>query len=303
MKNLENVQGDERDIIIMSVCYGHDADGRMLMNFGPINQRGGEKRLNVIFSPRAASHGGRELDPPRRHHERLQRRREHAAAIPALRGAVVARRSRGGDGARGVHGGTPGGARGHPAPGAALEQLAEALRERGLDVATRLGRSRFRVDLAARRPDADAYPLAVLLDSEAGGNVFEGHLLEPSVLQAFGWRVQHAAAKDWLLEPDALVSPLEPAATDPAAPRSSRSAHRRAMSRGKNGKDRRSFGFAQAFGRGADSAQPCGLSERERTDANGCPESTSWGSLVRAQYRPSTESPAIRDKTLLVPAT
>src|SRR6478672_12838642 len=39
----------------MSVCYGHDTRGRMLMNFGPINQRGGEKRLNVIFS-RAKHH-------------------------------------------------------------------------------------------------------------------------------------------------------------------------------------------------------------------------------------------------------
>ena len=50
VKNLENVQGDERDVIIMSVCYGPDADGKMLMNFGPINQRGGERRLNVVFS-------------------------------------------------------------------------------------------------------------------------------------------------------------------------------------------------------------------------------------------------------------
>src|SRR4051812_514535 len=48
----------------------------------------------------------------------------------------------------------------------------------------------------------------------------------------------------------------------------------------------RSFAFAQAFGRQADSAQPCRLSSRERTDANGCPESTSWGSLVRVEYRP-----------------
>ena len=55
VKNLENVQGDERDIIIMSVCYGHDRGGRMVMNFGPINQRGGEKRLNVMFS-RAKHH-------------------------------------------------------------------------------------------------------------------------------------------------------------------------------------------------------------------------------------------------------
>jgi hypothetical protein len=55
VKNLENVQGDERDIIILSICHGPGPDGRMLMNFGPINQRGGEKRLNVIFS-RARHH-------------------------------------------------------------------------------------------------------------------------------------------------------------------------------------------------------------------------------------------------------
>src|SRR6185295_15496871 len=55
VKNLENVQGDERDIIILSICYGYDANRRMLMNFGPINQKGGEKRLNVIFS-RAKHH-------------------------------------------------------------------------------------------------------------------------------------------------------------------------------------------------------------------------------------------------------
>jgi len=55
VKNLENVQGDERDIIIMSVCYGHDHNKRMIMNFGPINRKGGEKRLNVIFS-RAKKH-------------------------------------------------------------------------------------------------------------------------------------------------------------------------------------------------------------------------------------------------------
>src|SRR5262249_62111218 len=55
VKNLENVQGDERDVILLSICYGPDANGRMAMNFGPINQRGGEKRLNVIFS-RARRH-------------------------------------------------------------------------------------------------------------------------------------------------------------------------------------------------------------------------------------------------------
>jgi len=55
VKNLENIQGDERDVIILSVCYGHAPNGKMLMNFGPINQNGGERRLNVAFS-RAKKH-------------------------------------------------------------------------------------------------------------------------------------------------------------------------------------------------------------------------------------------------------
>src|SRR5690606_4872267 len=55
VKNLENIQGDERDVIILSVCYGRPPQGKMRMNFGPIKKSGGEKRLNVAFS-RAKRH-------------------------------------------------------------------------------------------------------------------------------------------------------------------------------------------------------------------------------------------------------
>ena len=50
VKNLENVQGDERDVIYISVGYGHDENGRVYQNFGPINQSGGERRLNVLIT-------------------------------------------------------------------------------------------------------------------------------------------------------------------------------------------------------------------------------------------------------------
>lgn len=50
VKNLENVQGDERDVIILSIGYGKDKTGRMAMNFGPLNRQGGEKRLNVAIT-------------------------------------------------------------------------------------------------------------------------------------------------------------------------------------------------------------------------------------------------------------
>ena len=50
VKNLENVQGDERDVILFSVAFGPDAEGKLSMNFGPLNRDGGWKRLNVAVS-------------------------------------------------------------------------------------------------------------------------------------------------------------------------------------------------------------------------------------------------------------
>ena len=50
VKNLENVQGDERDVIFISVGYGRDANGQVSMNFGPLNGEGGERRLNVLIT-------------------------------------------------------------------------------------------------------------------------------------------------------------------------------------------------------------------------------------------------------------
>lgn len=50
VKNLETIQGDERDVILISVGYGFDSDGKMSLNFGPLNQDGGERRLNVLIT-------------------------------------------------------------------------------------------------------------------------------------------------------------------------------------------------------------------------------------------------------------
>lgn len=50
VKNIENVQGDERDIIIFSLAYAHNSEGKLIRNFGWLNQVGGENRLNVAIS-------------------------------------------------------------------------------------------------------------------------------------------------------------------------------------------------------------------------------------------------------------
>ena len=50
VKNLETIQGDERDVILISIGYGFDNDRKMSLNFGPLNQDGGERRLNVLIT-------------------------------------------------------------------------------------------------------------------------------------------------------------------------------------------------------------------------------------------------------------
>jgi hypothetical protein len=50
INNLESIQGEERDIMLFSLTYGPDQTGRVAMNFGPLNQAGGERRLNVAIT-------------------------------------------------------------------------------------------------------------------------------------------------------------------------------------------------------------------------------------------------------------
>jgi superfamily I DNA and/or RNA helicase len=63
IKNLENVQGDERDVIFIGTVYGSEEPGaRVMQRFGPINGLAGKRRLNVLFSPIAQALLGAEPD-------------------------------------------------------------------------------------------------------------------------------------------------------------------------------------------------------------------------------------------------
>ena len=161
VKNLENIQGDERDIVILSICYGQDAAGRMLMNFGPINKAGGEKRLNVIFS-RARENmivvssirpdqitndynlGANTLKCFLSYAEAMSEGNEAVARLALSKIAI-------GSGAR------------SSGADASVDQFSRRLgAELGCEVRTGLGLSSFRIDLALHRPDGPAYDLAVL---------------------------------------------------------------------------------------------------------------------------------------------
>jgi predicted DNA-binding WGR domain protein len=212
VKNLENIQGDERDVIVLSVCYGNGADGRMLMNFGPINQAGGEKRLNVAFS-RAKKHmvvvssiryadiknvyndGANSLRNYLQYAEAMSAG-EHELARVVLRGLNPATAS----------------SRHDEREDAVVRRLADALRERGHEVVLGVGHSHFRCDLAVKRPGDSAFRLGVFVDTERyyrERDVLERDVLRPKLLRAFGWSVTHVLAKDWYEDAAAVVARLE----------------------------------------------------------------------------------------------
>ncbi len=214
VKNLENVQGDERDIIIMSVCYGPDLTGRIRMNFGPINQQGGERRLNVIFS----------------------RAKRHMAIVSSLDGSQITNLHTPGAAnlahfltyaaAESVGDSTAGEAALARIPGirsmdqaethasALVAEIARALRGEGLTVDEAVGRSGFRIDLAVR--GASSYTLGLLLEpagsKDRGGS--SRYLAEAGVLHAFGWPIMRISITDWLDARSSVVQRVLAAVAD-----------------------------------------------------------------------------------------
>ncbi len=213
VKNLENVQGDERDVIIVSVCYAPDSTGRMRMNFGPINRAGGEKRLNVIFS-RAKEHlaliSTIKADAVTNDYNTgalcLKTYLRYAEAVS--RGDLAAMR-------RALHAVAPHASpRNKREPSALAEPIGAALRERGWEVEVGLGESAFVCDVAVRSPKDDNHRLAVLVDGPdhyGGTDALERHVTKPGVLKAFGWKTLTVLALDWRRDPDAVIERIEKA--------------------------------------------------------------------------------------------
>lgn len=212
VKNLENIQGDERDIVILSICYGYDDERKMRMNFGPINKGGGEKRLNVAFS-RAKSHMAvvtsiRHGDITNDYNDGancLKRYLRYAEAVSAgdHEGAnAVLRVVPGRDADRQSSTDKP------QMP--LVDSLAESLRQRGFLVDLAVGQSHFRCDLAVRREGDASYRLGILVDDQAyyGADVLERDVMRPKLLRAFGWNVAFVLAKDWHDDSEAVLGNL-----------------------------------------------------------------------------------------------
>ena len=193
VKNLENVQGDERDVIFISIGYGRDADGRLTMNFGPLNKDGGERRLNVLIT-RARRRcevftnlkgDDIALSPTSPHGiAALKRYLEYAEtgksdiAMPT----------------------------GREVDSPFEEEVADALRKLGFQIEHQIGSAGYFIDLAVKDPER---PGRYLLGIECDGATYHSaqsardrDRLRQQVLEGLGWRIHRIWSTDWFRTPD-----------------------------------------------------------------------------------------------------
>ncbi|MDO5743712.1 MAG: DUF4011 domain-containing protein [Micrococcaceae bacterium] len=203
VKNLENVQGDERDVILFSTAFSANAQGKLPLNFGPLNNLGGERRLNVaITRARRQVLVFSSFDPTD-----LRAEDSSALGIKHLRAyldaAVVGARAPGS------------GSTGALVRDRHREQVAHALRGRGHRVHTNVGLSDFRIDLTLAPADSPDTPLmAILLDNEAWAGrktVGDRDGLPVAILRdVLGWpAVARVWLPAWLGDPAGVLDSLD----------------------------------------------------------------------------------------------
>lgn len=180
VKNLESVQGDERDVILFSVGYAPDSNGKLSLNFGPINQAGGYKRLNVAVT----------------------RARNEMKVFSGITGNMIDLNRTDSKGVAGLKAFLEYAERGREmlaissaditsTRGGIGELVAAELRDKGIMCDYNLGVSDFKIDVAVVDPrNKDKYILAVICDSESScklKGVKDRVAMQTKILKKLGW--------------------------------------------------------------------------------------------------------------------
>lgn len=190
VKNLENVQGDERDVILFSVGYGQDKYGKVLLNFGPLNREGGERRLNVavsraryemkVFSTLVS--------------DQIDLRRSTANGVAYLKSFLEYAEK--GRSALLYNSEAPN----KPVDGFVME-VASELRRSGFDVRTNIGCSGYRVDIGVVNPrNGTDYILGILCDGygySASKSMRDREIIQTGILESLGWRITRVWSTEW----------------------------------------------------------------------------------------------------------
>ena len=202
VKNLENIQGDERDVMLFSVTFGPDLAGKLTMNFGAINGMGGEKRLNVaITRARRELHVFSSINA-----EQIDLDRTRAVGVRDLK-AFLDYAKRGSIALPSRDEGSLG-----TAESPFEDAVAGALRARGWEIRTQIGVSGFRVDLGIVHPDyAGSYLAGIECDGaryHSSATARDRDKVRQAVLEDLGWTILRIWSTDWFQNPLDVVERL-----------------------------------------------------------------------------------------------
>ncbi len=203
IKNLENVQGDERDVILFSIGYGPDSLGKVSLNFGPLNREGGWRRLNVAVS--------------RARHEMIVFSTLQSGQLNASRTS-----SQGVMGLKSFLEYAEKGSRVLPIvePKHRLKLnvdlhrgIAAELLKHGYQTDINVGTSGYRIDLAIKDPlHPGKYLLGLILDGpiyREAKTVRDREVLREQVLKGLGWNIHHVWALDWWDNTETVIRKIE----------------------------------------------------------------------------------------------
>ncbi|MFM8559185.1 MAG: AAA domain-containing protein, partial [bacterium] len=198
VKNLERVQGDERDAIILSIGYGMARSGGLRHNFGPLTHQGGERRLNVAITRArkrmalVSSFSHRDMDPARSRSRGVNLMRQYLEYVESG-GRVL------------------GEARTPAVPLNDFEaDVFAALQRKGLSLEPQWGVSGYRIDMVVKHPaQPGRFVLAIECDGasyHSGNTARDRDRLRQQHLEALGWRFHRIWSTDWFLRRDEEVA-------------------------------------------------------------------------------------------------
>lgn len=197
VKNLENVQGDERDTIIFSICYAKNAQGRMYMRFGPLGHQGGERRLNVAITRAkynvklVGSILPEDIDLAKTHSEGVRMLRSYISFAMNGSSALLKMEKKNGLYEFDTF----------------SEQVGEFLSSRGFSVQMNVGSSDYTIDIAVEHPKKRGHYIAGI---ECDGNSYymartvrDREHLRTAVLEQMGWKMYRVWSTEWIRNPEA----------------------------------------------------------------------------------------------------
>ncbi|HRC26769.1 MAG TPA: AAA domain-containing protein, partial [Alphaproteobacteria bacterium] len=192
VKNLESVQGDERDAIFISTVYGPDKTGAVMQRFGPINRAGGYRRLNVLFT----------------------RAKKNMVVFTSLKPEDIKASDTSSDGLRAFRGFLAYASKGFLDEGKIVRPEADSdfevwVKERlesiGCEVHPQVGVAGYRIDLGVKHPK---YPYGYIMGIECDGATYhssksarERDIIRQQILENLGWKIYRIWSTDWFANP------------------------------------------------------------------------------------------------------